>query len=309
MITKRLSDNIMLIDWLYDNINYEGMYHSSLIKSITPEHLNNAIRLSSNVEQLIRLFGIPCFASGLRYKTWGGPHLWLNETGAAIDISFPDYSDIHPLMLINRIENIPFDRIITYHKTQYWCFSVRYSNRYKLYANLPPLCEYGKPEFKSISSSKKQFDKWQSKHIHYDCDVRGINETVYSTSKKLRPHHVHISKYYTMEDMYQNAHCVVRGVNNVIHRITDDYHCYIKDIMRVFGEILDSVVIETGFRASVVRGFESINVDKNSINFYWRKNQRNCLIFALNINANITNSNDIEYLRSDNDSSYYRISI
>lgn len=262
-------------DFVYGFSSYtKGFQNTRVVDS---HHLAQAEYLvNETLAPLTEKYGIPSISNGMSVGV-NGPHNWIASEGAALDAWFMN-GGTSPIDILRgmRSDKIAFDRVITYAGSGYMCISNRKAgNRSKMYENRYDSTQpNSKPYFLDFNKSRKDLSLLDSSQRYYKDEwLRGMDEPIYHTQRKLRPAHIRVSKYFSMLDMFMSYKAVEGGYNNVmdIPSLTRDCgetlfhkHAY------VFGAALDEIYDTTGNKPCVIRGCNKLDIEQ----FHWDNEKR-----------------------------------
>ena len=307
-VFTRLSDNFILLDFLYDRDNrkagYPSFYQCDNVHIEEGTHLINTM-----LEPLIKKHGIPSISSGVCVGC-NGPHLWRPSVGAAVDAWFMD-SPHAPIEIVKDVyvSGIPYERLITYAGSGYVCIATKTTgNARKIYEN--KLNGKDKPTFVNYMSRaggvRAILNRRLASHEQW---LRDKGSPVYHTMRQLRAEHIRVSRFFSLKDMFRSYVAVTGRYDNVDESLAvDTYHTPQHAHARFFGGVLDQVYLHSGYRPSVIRGLN--NRDTNT--FTWHDyNKPMKLWFSINKDVDLPGVfgeyGKVTKIKVTNTSAYYEL--
>ena len=265
--TTRLSDKFLLLDFLYGNGTCEKVRDEGKIdlsSNITEENLREGKQLCRNLlEPIVERFGSPIsIGEGFRmegiveqYDKKGiSPHGWTSSLGSAADIVVHDWVNDGkaPINFLFELsgKGIHYHRVISYAGSEYCC--VAHKEAGKKYWLLERRLGY-----KGYKSNEKGFENWERRAKELPRDLGNWRREPFPhswKSKKVRPWHVRVSRYFVLHDFCRNEKMFSRGIPT-IPKLSDKAAKSEIKVARMMGEVLDPVKKLLG-NLSVVRGWE-----------------------------------------------------
>lgn len=318
MLSSRLSDNFILLDFMYDLDSYSnsGVVYANMSVEWSRIINNGKIFCREFLDELVYDYGAVSVAAGFCYCK--GVHSWQTATGCAADVVFHDWvnEDKPPISLLWEIDQSDreYERLIGYAGTEFSCLAYKPdgSNRSALYDNIrspnttkPYFVNYGVG--KQLRAKRKYTPHRPNKNWR-----RAKSEPVYHTRRSIRPQHIRVGEYFTFLDLCRNLNAFKDNINTVppLSKIQSTYI----NVARMFAEVLDEIVRDYGM-VSIVRGIEPRlpNYENNDLHRWLPSSTEHAIEIAVNKSMSrlvFEHKNVVGVsVSEDNDSVYYRIII
>lgn len=266
--TTRLSDKFVLLDFLYGYLTCKKVRNEGKIdlsSKITEENLREGKQLCRNLlEPVVERFGSPIsIGDGLRMdgivEKYGSaeksPHGWTTSLGSAVDIVVHDWvndgkAPINLLLDLSR-KGIHYHRAISYAGSEYCSLAHKEKGRkYRLLEN--------RLGYRGYKLKKEGLENWKRLAKEPFLELESWRREPFPNSwksKKVRPWHLRVSRYFVLHDFCRNEKMFSRGMPTVPELSEKTAKSEIK-VARMMGEVLDPVKKLLG-NLSVVRGWES----------------------------------------------------